>query len=75
MPESGDLKLAPGARSSAFSHAEEKTSPYSYAVTLDDYRIHARITGTTRAGLLSFRVLIMETVVLPYTGPRSKHAR
>jgi predicted alpha-1,2-mannosidase len=55
MPESGDLKLNPSERSSAFTHSEEKALPYRYAVTLTDYGIAAQLTGATRSGIMQFR--------------------
>ena len=53
MPLSGDLKLSAAERSSPIS--KEGMRPYLYAATLDDYGIDAQITGTKRAGILSFR--------------------
>jgi predicted alpha-1,2-mannosidase len=57
MPESGTLKLGAIERASAFSHDQEKTAPYRYAVTLSDYSIQAQATGTSRAGILRFQYL------------------
>lgn len=53
MPLSGPLKLGAAERSSAVSH--ESMRPYRYAATLDQYGIDVQMTGTSRAGLLSFR--------------------
>jgi predicted alpha-1,2-mannosidase len=55
MPMTGQLKLGAAERSSAFSHAREKSAPYRYAVRLADYGIQASVTGTSRAGLLRFQ--------------------
>lgn len=55
MPTMGPLKVGAVERSSAFTHAQEKAAPYSYAVNLTDYNIHAEITGTTRSGFLRFQ--------------------
>lgn len=41
-------------RSSSFSHADEFSRPYRYDLTLPDLHVKASITGTGRAGLLSF---------------------
>ena len=54
MPESGELKLLPKERASAFHRDTEKATPYKYAVTLADSAIGAELTGTTRAGLMRF---------------------
>ena len=53
MPISGELKLGAAERSSTVS--KESMRPYRYAATLDEYGIDAQVTGTARAGLLSFR--------------------
>lgn len=55
MPLSGELKLSPEARASAFDRATELAKPYRYDVTLADSRIRASLTGTTRAGILRFQ--------------------
>jgi len=55
MPATGPLKVAPGPQEgsgpgyrSRFSHDE--ASPGYYALTLDDYRIRAEFTASTRCG-------------------------
>ena len=53
MPLSGTLKLGAAERASAVSN--EVMRPHRYAATLDEYGIDAQVTGTTRAGILSFR--------------------
>jgi len=57
MPTTGKLKISPGLMSdpdagyrSRFRHAREEASPGYYAVFLDDYRIRAELTVTTRSG-------------------------
>ena len=57
VPTTGPLKTAQGPESgspdsfrSHFRHETEVASPGYYAVTLDDYRIRAELTTTTRAG-------------------------
>jgi len=57
MPATGPLKLIQGPESgspesfrSSFRHETETASPGYYAVTLDDYKIRAELTTTTRAG-------------------------
>jgi len=57
MPTTGPLKLTQGPESgspesfrSQFRHETETASPGYYAVTLDDYKIRAELTTTTRAG-------------------------
>lgn len=56
-PTNGPLKIIPGTEKdpdrgyrSRFRHATEKAEPGYYAVTLDDYEIHAELTTTTRTG-------------------------
>jgi predicted alpha-1,2-mannosidase len=57
MPTTGPLKLVQGPEEgspesfrSKFRHETEVASPGYYAVTLDDYKIRAELTTTTRAG-------------------------
>ncbi|GGH06449.1 alpha-1 2-mannosidase [Silvibacterium dinghuense] len=52
MPVVGDLKVAPSARASRFSHDSEVMSPAYYSVLLEDYQTKVELTGTTRAGML-----------------------
>jgi predicted alpha-1,2-mannosidase len=54
MPMTGPLRLGAVERASAFTHAQEESAPYRYAVTLTDYGIQAAITGASRAGILRF---------------------
>ena len=70
MPTTGPLKLVQGPESgspesfrSHFRHTTEAASPGYYAVTLDDYKIRAELTTTTRAGFQR------------YTFPRADQAR
>ena len=58
MPATGPLRLNPGTAAnpdsgyrSRFSHSSEKAHPGYYEVMLDDYRIKARLTATTRVGV------------------------
>ena len=56
MPMAGDARSHNGVDgragySSAFSHEREVASPGYYAVTLDDSRIRAEMTATTRTGM------------------------
>ena len=70
MPTTGPLKLVQGRESgspesfrSQFHHETEIASPGYYAVTLDDYKIRAELTTTTRAGFQR------------YTFPKTDHSR
>jgi predicted alpha-1,2-mannosidase len=70
MPTTGSLKLVPGPESgspesfrSHFRHETESASPGYYGVTLDDYKIRAELTTTTRAGFQR------------YTFPKADRAR
>ncbi len=54
MPTTGDLKIKPDDRSSAFLHEEETATPSYYAVSLTDYQIQAEVTATSRASMLRF---------------------
>jgi len=58
MPTVGDIKLNPGDTDntetgyrSKFSHKKEVASPGYYSVFLEDYKIEAELTSTTRVGL------------------------
>jgi len=70
MPTTGPLKTTPGPEGdpdkgyrSRFDHKREYASPGYYAVTLDDYKIRAELTATTRAGFQR------------YTFPKAAEAR
>ncbi|WP_444997530.1 GH92 family glycosyl hydrolase [Aliikangiella sp. IMCC44359] len=58
MPMIGEIKTTPGTSEqpgsgyrSRFSHQSEEASPGYYRVTLDDYKIDAELTATTRVGM------------------------
>jgi len=58
MPTTGDLKLERGdpdrpgsGYTSRFRHATETAQPGYYAVTLDDYKVHAELTASPRVGM------------------------
>ena len=58
MPITGPLRVIPGPQDdpdkgyrSRYRHDRETASPGYYAVTLDDYRIRAELTATTRTGV------------------------
>lgn len=58
MPTTGKLQLNPGVASkplsgyrSAFSHTTEKAEPAYYSVLLEDHKIKAELTATTRVGI------------------------
>ena len=70
MPTIGELKILPGTETnpdlgyrSRFSHENEIAKPGYYSVFLDDYKIKAELTSTTRAGFQQ------------YTFPKSNSAR
>lgn len=54
MPISGKLITDTEERASTFNRQFETVSPQLYEVTLDRYGIKAQVTGTSRAGFLSF---------------------
>lgn len=54
MPGSGALHTSAVSRSSSFTHSAEQATPYEYAVDLPDAHARARVTGTTRSGILQF---------------------
>ncbi|HWC18478.1 MAG TPA: hypothetical protein VG498_15760, partial [Terriglobales bacterium] len=57
VPELDEIKTTPEARKLAFSHADEKTTPYYYLVFLDagsSRKIKAEITATDHCGYLRF---------------------
>lgn len=58
MPTIGKLQLNPGVAAkplsgyrSAFSHSTEKAAPAYYSVILEDHKIKAELTATTRVGM------------------------
>jgi len=58
MPTTGKLQLNPGVASkpqsgyrSAFLHSTEKAEPAYYSVFLEDHRVKAELTATTRVGM------------------------
>ena len=57
MPEIGGINYAPEARQQPFSHDDETSTPYYYAVTMgkgDDHRIKTEMTATDHASHLRF---------------------
>jgi putative alpha-1,2-mannosidase len=54
MAIAGDLRVGPEERASSYSHARESAAPYAYAVTLDDYAVHAEVTATERGSFFRF---------------------
>ncbi|WP_233843394.1 GH92 family glycosyl hydrolase [Dyella sp. 2HG41-7] len=57
MPEMGDANYAPEARRLAFTHKDEISTPYYYAVTMGPdaaHKIFAEMTATDHAGYLRF---------------------
>ncbi|MDR1097073.1 MAG: glycoside hydrolase family 92 protein, partial [Tannerella sp.] len=54
MPLSGRLKCRPENRASTFSHSGETSTPAYYSVELEDYNIHAEMTGKSRAAIFRF---------------------
>jgi predicted alpha-1,2-mannosidase len=70
MPATGPLKIVQGPEAgspesfrSHFRHETETASPGYYAVALDDYKVRAELTATTRAGFQR------------YTFPKADQAR
>ena len=54
MPLSNKLETDPVKRASSFDHAQEIATPSYYSVDLNDYGIHAELTGLSRAGIIQF---------------------
>jgi predicted alpha-1,2-mannosidase len=57
VPELGDIKYAPEARSLPFVHSDEITTPYYYSVKMDvgeGRSVRTEITATDHAGFLRF---------------------
>lgn len=54
MPLSNKLETDPVKRASSFDHAREIATPSYYSVDLNDYGIHAELTGLSRAGIMQF---------------------
>ncbi|MET3026831.1 GH92 family glycosyl hydrolase [Flavobacterium sp. UW10123] len=64
IPTTGKLQLNPGVTSkplsgyrSAFSHSTEKAEPAYYSVFLEDHKIKAELTATTRVGMHQYTFL------------------
>ena len=49
--ERGDPEKPRSGYASRFRHADEKAEPGYYAVTLDDYKVRAELTTSTRVGV------------------------
>ncbi|MFP4097131.1 MAG: GH92 family glycosyl hydrolase [Cyclobacteriaceae bacterium] len=64
MPITGELKVGPQERASAYSHDTETATPSYYGVTLADYDIWAEITAVKRAAMLRFTPQTDEAVTL-----------
>ncbi len=62
-PISGKLDLLNIKKGSKYTHKNEQSTPYSYEVVLEDYKINAELTATQRCGLLKFN----------YTSPDDAH--
>ena len=54
MPLCNKLETDPVKRSSSFDHTQEIATPSYYSVDLNDYGIHAELTGLSRAGSMQF---------------------
>ena len=54
MPLCNKLETDPVKRSSSFDHTHEIATPSYYSVDLNDYGIHAELTGLSRAGIMQF---------------------
>ena len=54
MPQFNELRWQPGKRGSLYSHENEIASPAYYAVTLDDDKLRAEMTGRSRAAIFRF---------------------
>lgn len=54
MPLSNKLEIDPVKRASTFDHTQETATPSYYSVDLNDYDIHAELTGLSRAGIMQF---------------------
>ncbi|MFE4919682.1 GH92 family glycosyl hydrolase [Streptomyces sp. NPDC056661] len=54
LPVTGDVGPAPWDRTEHFSHDDEKAEPGYYAVTLEDSKVRAELSATTRTGLARF---------------------
>ena len=54
MPLCNKLETDPVKRSSSFDHTKEIATPSYYSVDLNDYGIHAELTGLSRSGIMQF---------------------
>ena len=77
MPLCNKLETDPVKRSSSFDHTKEIATPSYYSVDLNDYGIHAELTGLSRAGIMQFSfeqdgdhyIVIEPNSCLLYTSP------
>jgi len=61
-PLGGALRLSPEQRATRFSHDDETSNPYYYAVDLKDEHLRAEITGDSHTALLRITPTINQTV-------------
>lgn len=54
MPVTGRLKTIAGDYQAPFTHADETSSPYEYAVSLRKYQVKASVTATSRCAVMKF---------------------
>ncbi|WP_338067455.1 GH92 family glycosyl hydrolase [Crossiella equi] len=54
LPVSGEVGAKPWDRVERYQHSSEQAEPGYYAVTLEDSRVRAELTATTRTGLATF---------------------
>lgn len=54
MPMTGELLVNPEMRGSTFLHKQEKSTPDYYAVQLDDEKVLAEITSSSRSAMMRF---------------------
>ena len=70
MPEIGGISYAPESRQQPFSHDDEISTPYYYAVTMgkgDDHRIKTEMTATDHASHLRFTFPLKSKASVPNT--------
>ncbi len=72
-PTIGLDKVRPHERGSAYSHDHETATPYYYSVDLEDYGIHAELTGVSSSGLLRFTYPASGEAGLVFDNARSEY--
>lgn len=67
MPITGSLKTVSTVYAAEFSHGDEDSSPYQYAIDIKKYQLKAAVTSTARSAIMSFTAQKADSVYLLIT--------